>query len=195
MTAAIEQRMSLEQFLSYDDGTDRRYELVDGVLVEMGAESRANIKIALFLIQAFLQLVDYDRLGIKEKIEVESRYVTARDPDLVVHSEDSALAISGRSEACLKRYDPNPLVVIEVVSPGDKSSDNYKRDYEQKPAEYGSRGIAEYWIIDPERAVVRVGCLIEGTYDYTEFQNDNVIVSPAFPNWSLTAAEVLSSGQ
>ncbi len=195
MTAATEQRMSLEEFLSYDDGTDRRYELVDGVLVEMGAESRANIKIALFLIQAFLQLVDYDRLGIKEKIEVESRYVTARDPDLIVHSEASAGAISGRSEACLKRYDPNPVLVIEVVSPGDKFSDNYKRDYEQKPAEYAKRGIAEYWITDPMRGVIRVGCLVGQSYDYTEFQNGDVMMSPAFPNWHLTAAEVLISGQ
>lgn len=42
MTAAIEQRMSLAEFLSYDDGTDRRYELVNGLLVEIGAKSRAN---------------------------------------------------------------------------------------------------------------------------------------------------------
>lgn len=195
MTAATEQRMSLEEFLSYDDGTDRRYELVDGVLVEMGAESRANIKIALFLIQAFLQLVGYDRLGIKEKIEVESRYVTARDPDLVVHSEASAGAIAGRSESCLKLYDPNPLLVIEVVSPGDKQTDNYKRDYEQKPAEYAKRGIAEYWIVDPSRAVIRVGLLVGESYDYTEFRNGDVIVSPTFLSWALRAVEVLEAGQ
>jgi Uma2 family endonuclease len=75
--------MSLEEYLTYDDGMDARYELVDGVLVEMGAESRCNIKIPLFLIQAFLRWVDYDRLGIKEKIQVDSAYVSARDPDLM----------------------------------------------------------------------------------------------------------------
>jgi Uma2 family endonuclease len=31
-------RMTLEEYLSYDDGTSTRYELV-GVLVEMGAET------------------------------------------------------------------------------------------------------------------------------------------------------------
>jgi hypothetical protein len=31
--------MTLQEYLTYDDGTDNRYELVDGVLVEMGAES------------------------------------------------------------------------------------------------------------------------------------------------------------
>lgn len=41
-------RLTLKEFLTYDDGTDRRYELFNGVLVEMGAESRTNIRIAFF---------------------------------------------------------------------------------------------------------------------------------------------------
>lgn len=194
MTAATERRMSLAEFLSYDDGTDQRYELVNGVLVEMGAESRANIKIALFLIQAFLQIVGYDRLGIKEKVEVSSRFVTARDPDLIVHSEASAAAVAGRSEACLKLYDPNPLLVVEVVSPGDERSDNYQRDYVQKPKEYAARGVAEYWIVDPERAVIRVGCLAGDAYEYSDFRGEDVITSPAFPDWTLAAVAILAAG-
>jgi Uma2 family endonuclease len=39
MTVATRSRMSLEEYLTYEDGTDARYEWVDGVLVEMGAES------------------------------------------------------------------------------------------------------------------------------------------------------------
>jgi hypothetical protein len=30
MTVATQRRMSLEEYLNYDDGTDTRYELVDG---------------------------------------------------------------------------------------------------------------------------------------------------------------------
>ncbi len=37
MTIATAQQMTLETFLHHDDGTGNRYELVDGVLVEMGA--------------------------------------------------------------------------------------------------------------------------------------------------------------
>jgi Uma2 family endonuclease len=32
---ATAKRISLEEYLTYDDGTETRYELVDGVLVEM----------------------------------------------------------------------------------------------------------------------------------------------------------------
>jgi Uma2 family endonuclease len=195
MTVATTRRMSLEEYLTYDDGTDARYELVDGVLVEMGAESRCNIKIALFLIQAFLRLVDYDRLGIKEKIQVDSAYVSARDPDLIIHSEDSALAIEGRKESILMLNEPNPLIVIEVVSPGTESTDNYKRDYEQKPSEYAERDIPEMWLIDPDRTWVKVGTLIDGVYEFQDFTGNQVIQSPTFPGLTLTAAQVLTAGR
>ncbi|NJN23670.1 MAG: Uma2 family endonuclease, partial [Acaryochloridaceae cyanobacterium RL_2_7] len=175
MTVATQKRMSLEEYLTYDDGTDARYELVDGVLVAMGAESRCNIKIALFLIQAFLRLVDYDRLGIKEKIQVDSQYVSARDPDLIIHSEDSALAIEGRKESILKLNEPNPLIVIEVVSPGEPGTPNYDRDYEQKPEEYAARGIPEMWLIDSDRSWVKVGTLVDGVYEFQDFTGNEAI--------------------
>jgi Uma2 family endonuclease len=195
MTVATQKRMTLEEFLTYDDGTDNRYELADGVLVEMGAESRGNIKIALFLIKAFLQVVDYDRLGIKEKIQVDSTFASARDPDLIVHTEESALAIDGRKESILLLDEPNPLAVIEVVSPGTEATDNYKRDYEQKPAEYADRGIPEMWQIDPERKWVKVGTLVDGAYEFQTFTGQDAIVSPTFPNLNLTAVQVLSAGR
>jgi Uma2 family endonuclease len=42
MAVATRRSMSLEEYLIYDDGMDTRYELVDEVLVEMGAESTIN---------------------------------------------------------------------------------------------------------------------------------------------------------
>jgi Uma2 family endonuclease len=195
MTVATQRRMSLEEYLTYDDGTDARYELVDGVLVEMGAESRCNIKIAFFLIEVFLQLVGRGRLGIKEKIQVDSEYVSARDPDLIIHSDDSALAIEGRKESCLFLNEPNPLIVIEVVSPGTESTDNYKRDYEQKPKEYAARGIPEMWLIDPARSVVLVLTLTDGEYQEATFTGNSVIISPTFPGLTLSAIEVLTAGE
>ena len=195
MTVATDRRMTLKEFLTYDDGTDRRYELVDGVLVEMGAESRGNVKISLFLIQIFLQNLTYDQLGIKEKIEVRSSYVTARDPDLIVHSEDSAAAVEGRKEACLFLNEPNPRLVIEVVSPGTESTDNYKRDYVQKSSEYADRGIPEMWLIDSSRAWIKVGTLTDGAYQFVTFMGDDPIVSPTFPELKLTVEQVLRAGR
>ncbi len=192
MTVATDRRMTIQEFLVYDDGTDRRYELVDGVLVEMGAESRANTQIAILLIEIFLQLVGRKQLGIKEKIQVQSKFATARDADLIIHSKESSATLEGRSEACLLWGEPNPLAVIEVVSPGAVSSENYQRDYVQKPREYANRGIPEFWQIDPSREWIKVGVLISGLYEFTTFQGETHIVSPTFPDLNLTAIQILN---
>ncbi len=197
MTIATTKRLTLEEYLAYDDGTDRRYELVAGVLVEMGAESTINIQIAVFLIQYFPLLgLGPKRVGIKQKIEVTSQLgVSAREPDLMLHSEASALAIDGAKESCLRREDPEPLVIIEIVSPGEKSSKNYQRDYQEKRAEYAARGIPEYWLIDPTRQVVLVLTLMGDAYQETSFTGNQPIGSPTFPSLSLTAEQVLRAGR
>ena len=196
MTLATDRQMTLQEFLKYDDGTENRYELVDGVLVEMGAESTTNTIIAGFLFGFLIQMgLPSYRIGFKQKIEVASRYVTARDPDLIVHTEESFQAIDERSEACLHYGEPNPLIIVEVVSPGDETKDNYQRDYVQKPGEYAGRRIGEFWRVDPERKWVQIGILISGHYQFTTFRGDDVIVSPAFPALKLTAIQVLRAGR
>jgi Uma2 family endonuclease len=196
MTVATQRRMSLEEYLTYDDGTDARYELVDGVLVEMGTESTINTQIAMYLIFALADLgIPRNQFGFKQKIQVESNYASARDPDLIVHTEESKLAIKGRKEACLFLNEPNPMVVIEVVSPGTESTDNYKRDYEQKPKEYAARGIPEMWLIDPARSVVLVLTLADGEYQELTFTGNQVIQSHTFPGLPLTAIAVLTAGE
>ena len=196
MIVATDRRMSLKEFLTYDDGTDRRYELVDGVLVEMATESTINTLIAIYLIIAFgkMGFLPY-QIGIKQKIEVPSQFVTARDPDLIIHTEESFKAIEGRKEACLGREEPNPLLVIEVVSPGTESTDNYQRDYVQKPREYANRGVPEMWQIDPSRGWVRVGTLKGAEYDFKIFTGEDSIISSSFPTLNLTTNQILNAGR
>ncbi|GAB4332107.1 MAG: hypothetical protein OHK0047_20050 [Leptolyngbyaceae cyanobacterium] len=93
MTIASNRRMTLEEYLNYDDGTDTRYELVDGVLVEMGAENTQNINIAIFLISVFLQFVPYYRIHRGTEIWVPGGSATIRYPDLVVLTEAGAKAL------------------------------------------------------------------------------------------------------
>ena len=196
MTQATRPRLTIEEFLTYDDGTDTRYELVDGVLVEMGAESTINTLIAGFLFATFLQLgIPAYQIGFKQWIAVSDSTATARDPDLIVHSEASFAAIEGSSQALVKAGMPNPLLVVEVVSPGKPGEDNYDRDYVEKPKEYATRGIPEFWQIDPSRSVVAVLTLKDGNYWSREFRGDSRVVSPTFPDLQLTADQILRAGR
>lgn len=196
IAAQTTQRLTLEEYLEYDDGTDTRSELVDGVLVAMGNAAKINTKIAVFLILAFGRMgLDAERIGIKQKIQVERESVSARDPDLIIHSEASAAVGQDDVEFCLTLADANPLIAIEIASPGPESSENHQRDYVQKPREYADRGIPEYWIIDADRAVVKVGALIDGAYQFTDFRGDTVIISPSLPKFRHTAAQILTAGR
>jgi Uma2 family endonuclease len=188
--------MTLKEYLTYDDGTDQRYELVDGILVEMGNESTLNTRIATMLMFVFAALgIPHYRLSTKDLIEVRGQNACSRYPDLVVHSEASFTAIEGRSEACVQLTDPSPMLVIEVVSPGPESSKNYQRDYQCKPVEYADRGIPEFWLIDPERSWVRVLILHGDFYKVAEYRKQDPIISQIFPQLDLTAAQVLTAGR
>ena len=195
MTVATDRRMTLKEYLDYDDGTDIRYELEDGVLVEMGAETPLNPRIAAMLMFLFGDLGSPRKLlAIGHQIEVRSRYATARQPDLIVHTTESDEALSG-NEKVLRLGAPSPLLVIEVASQTLIDTKSRKRDYDYKPQEYADRGIPEYWIVDPDRAWVMVGTLVDDVYQFVTFQGDDAIVSPTFPKLDLTAAQVLSAGR
>jgi Uma2 family endonuclease len=194
MIVSTDRRLTLDAYLSYDDGTNTRYELVDGILVEMGAESTLNTWIAMFLVGVYIRLgVPTYRLGQGQLIEVSSNFVTARLPDLIVHSEASAQAMAGRSEACLRLDDPVPLLVVEVVSSSDTDRVSKTRDYVLKRDEYEKRGILEYWIVDPIAQIVIVLTLENGTYRGVEFRGNSSIVSPLFIDLTVTAAQVLTA--
>jgi Uma2 family endonuclease len=195
MTIATPKQLTLEEYLNYDDETDARYELVDGVLVEMGAENPINNTIAIFLISYFLQMgIPYYQLATGHQIAVSSTKATARQPDLVVHSEASATAILSGSRLLMPEM-PVPLLVVEVVSSSDTDPKSRDRDYEEKRAEYAVRQIPEYWIVDPIAAVVWVLTLAGEEYRESDFTGTQKIVSPGFPGLNLMAEQVLKAGR
>jgi Uma2 family endonuclease len=188
-------RMTLEEYLTYDDGTDARYELVDGVLVAMGAENPLNPLITAFLMFLFADLgIPRKNLVIGHQVGVSSSMATARQPDLIIHTNESRAAILDDGKI-LRAGRSAPMLVVEVVSNSAKDKRSRDRDYEEKPSEYAQRGIPEYWIIDPDRAVVKIGTLNNGEYQFQDFAGDDALVSPSFPPLASTPGQVLTAGR
>jgi Uma2 family endonuclease len=82
------QFQSFEEYLSYDDGTDKLYELFNGELIEMPPESGINVEIATFLLIHFALLLDYRRVrghGLELEVRGEPRN---RYPDLTIIREE-----------------------------------------------------------------------------------------------------------
>ncbi len=188
-TAAPKTLLTFEEFLAYDDGTDTRYELVDGELVEMPTESQENNDITKYLLFALAKHLPINLITFNTEVEVMGRRATCRIPDLLVHTEESKAALAGANRAIITRDMPPPALVIEIVSPG---AENRNRDYRYKRTEYAARGIAEYWIVDPEMKQITVCKWVEGQYEDTVFTSEMRIESDIVPGWELTVAEVFT---
>ncbi len=187
---AIAKLLTFEEYLTYDDGTDTRYELVDGELVEMPTESTENNQIARGLFLELAKLVPFTLLAHKDtEVEVSGRRVTCRVPDLLVHTEDSAAALLGASRAIVTRDMPPPALIIEVVSPG---TTNRTRDYRYKRTEYAARGIAEYWIVDPEERKITICLWVDGQYEDRVFAGETQIESTVILGFQLTAEQIFA---
>ena len=190
----VHQRMTLAEYLDYDDGTDTRYELEDGVLVDISGENPLNPFIAMFVLGYFLQEmgIPLKLLAIGHQVEVRSSYATCRQPDLIVHTPESRAAILSGVKV-LNLGTPAPLLVVEVASSTLTNAKSRKRDYEHKPREYADRGIVEMWIVDPDRLWVQVGTLKDDAYQFETFTGEQIIKSPSFPALNLTAGQVLTA--
>ncbi|WP_201321892.1 Uma2 family endonuclease [Pseudanabaena sp. lw0831] len=105
---AISPVMTLEEFFNYDDGTDAMYEFEDGELILMTAESEINRRIASFLFACFLQQgVPAYRLSMKTEIVTTGSRL--RVPDLVIFSEELAIAMEGARRSTVMPEMPSPF--------------------------------------------------------------------------------------
>lgn len=185
--------LTFEEYLAYDDGTDTRYELVDGELVEMPPESPENCDLAKLLFVELLKHVPITLLSYKDmEIEVSGRRAKVRLPDLMVLSEECRIALQGKTRNTITRDMPPPVLVVEIVSPG---STNHARDYRYKRTEYAARGIAEYWIIDPEENKITVCKWVDGQYEDVVVKGSHRIESDAIPTFELTAEQIFAMVQ
>ena len=180
---------SFEEYLSYDDGTDKLYELFNGELIEVPPESGTNVQIANRLFLIFALLLGTDRVrghGLELEVNGEPRN---RYPDLTILREEHIQQLAKRNTIRLTMSPP--LLVIEVVSPGELQRD---RDYIAKRVQYQDCGIPEYWIIDPDAQNILVLELKESNYtEVGSFSGEEQIISPQFTELNLTAAQIFDS--
>ncbi|SRR5579883_2139277 len=187
------QKLSFEDYLAYNGGTDTRYELVDGELVPMSLGTGKHGAIIHFLTRQFEDIItqiEQPWVALPALVGVRSprgrRWDTARIPDVTVLSLAQWEAMENR-EAVIDFNEPPPLLVVEVVSPSTQTD-----DYRSKRSEYGLLEIPEYWLVDPLEAKITICLLDHEFYDLTEFQGEDVMQSPLFPDLKLTVAQVLA---
>ncbi|MGJ5673802.1 MAG: Uma2 family endonuclease [Nostochopsis sp.] len=202
MTQALPKLLTFDEFIEWYPNDGKRYELHKGVIVEMPPPSGDHEDVVGFLTRKLG--VEIDRLNLPFNIpktgfvrtpSANSSYL----PDvLVVNQKNLKNEPLWKKESTVIQSESVPLV-IEVVST------NWRDDYHKKYADYEEMGILEYWIVDysalgarkflgnPKQPTIFVCQLVDGEYQMTQFQSNNPIVSPTFPQLNLTAQQIFDS--
>jgi Uma2 family endonuclease len=166
------------------DRTNRLVELADGRLeiLPMPTEQHQRIVLALYrLLYAFLLTAYPDGVLLVAPLRLRLGSNRYREPDLLYL----------RSAADPRRADAHwdgADLVIEVVSPS-----NPELDRVTKRREYAERGIAEYWIVDPQDETLTVLTLSGTAYvEHGSFRAGTLATSPLLPGLHLDVQAVLT---
>jgi Uma2 family endonuclease len=177
---------SFAEYLAYEDDTDQLYELFNGELIAVPTESGLNFQIANRLFLVFALMLGTDRVrgnGLELEVHGEPKN---RFPDLTIIGEEHITQLAKRNTIRLSMLPP--LLVVEVVSPGELQRE---RDYVAKRQQYQGCGVPEYWIVDPQTQTVLVLALTAGFYqEVGNFKEKMIIQSPTFPQLVLTVNEL-----
>ena len=114
----VRKDLTFEKYLKYDDGTDNRYELVDGELVLMPPATARHSDIIEFITDCFKTFVIGHKLDIRVKagdVGVRTGMKRSRIPDLSVIEGEVWRSLPRDASAVVQ---VPLLLAVEVVSPG-----------------------------------------------------------------------------
>lgn len=193
--------MSFAAFLEWYPEDGRRYELIQGAVVEMRPtgphEDVGGFLTAELNVEIRRSNLPYSipRTCFVKPAAEGSGYV----PDVVVLNRHQLSNEPLWSSASVIQQGATIPLVIEVVST------NWRDDYGHKFVEYEAMGIAEYWMVDfralgavrhigkPKQPTITI-CRLDGEeYQIQRFVVGDKLVSQTFPNLALAVEKVFAA--
>lgn len=194
--------LTFEEFVQWKP-EGQQYELHNYVIVAMPQPSGQHENITGFLVERIT--AEYLRLNLAYRIpktvmvkppEKESAY----SPDVLLLNRANLTYEPLWERAATVTQSASISLVIEVVST------NWRVDYLTKVRDYEEIGIREYWIVDylglggrrfignPKRPTLSIYELVDEEYQVRQFRGQAEIISPTFPELTLTAEEIFQAG-
>ncbi|MFN6500312.1 MAG: Uma2 family endonuclease [Nostoc sp. DedQUE01] len=202
MTQALPKSLTFDEFVEWYPNDAKRYELHNGVIVEMPPPTGQHEKVVGFIARKLT--VEFDRLSLPYTIPKTALVKTpcaesAYSPDVLLlnlDNLDNEPLFQKQSTVSLAASVP---LVVEVVST------NWRDDYYNKLGDYEEMGIPEYWIADyaalgarkflgnPKQPTIFVCELVDGEYQMNSFQANTPISSRTFTQLHLTAQQIFDA--
>lgn len=202
MVAIVPKNLTFEEFLNWDDGSGRSFELVNGVAMPLSEPTAKHEDVVDGLCRLLIDHCQSLNLPYvprqSKQVRLSSapgKHESSRKADIVVFTKEEWERMR-QSSASAAAYIPPPLV-IEVVST------NWRDDYRIKLNEYETLGVLEYWIVDyaglgggqyiglPKQPTVTINRLIDGEYQAQQYQGEITIISPLLSQLTLTTTQIV----
>ena len=134
-------RMTVDEFLAWEDGSDTRYELVDGAIRAMAPPGGAHGTIA-----ANATVLIHAALRVRRPCRPQSE-AGVRISEHVLWQADIAVTCKPPAPEIIE-----PSLIVEVLSPSTRTNDLGRKldDYKALPS------VQEIWMIDSERRWAQV---------------------------------------
>jgi Uma2 family endonuclease len=202
MVQALTKPVTFADFLA-GKPEGKRYELHNGVIIEMNQPSGSHEKVGGFLTTELA--FECKRLSLpyfipKQALVKPPESETAYSPDVLILNDSNLTNELLWEKQSTVTHNESIVLIIEVVS------SNWRTDYFTKFNDYESMGISEYWIVDylalggrrflgnPKQPTISVYSLFEGEYQLSQFRNSDRIISPTFSELTLTAEDIFRAG-
>ena len=195
---------SFDEFISwYPESSEVRYELHDGVIIEMPKPRGKHSTLTGYLIEQLLIVIrQMGKGGIwtipRESIVKPQRQRSGYEPDIIVLDREVIGAESRWESESIIQNSNSVKLIVEVVST------NWRDDYYNKLRDYEEMGIKEYWIVDyaalgarkfignPKQPTFFVCHLVDGEYQMNPFTGNKPIVSPTFSQFNLSPQQIFN---
>ncbi len=194
---------TFDEFIEwYPENSTLRYELHKRVIIEVPPPTGKHEGVVGFL--AAQITFQFLQMGLPYRIPKTAFVKTpsndsAYSPDILIINYDNVVNEPLWDKQSTVSLPASVPVVVEVVST------NWRDDYYDKFGNYEEMGIPEYWIVDyaalggrkfignPKQPTIFVCELMDGEYQMTPFRGNELIISPTFPNFKLTAQQIFDS--
>jgi len=163
-----------------DDGN--RYELIFGEIVISPSPATKHQYVLGELYVRFRNHILKKELGVVffAPVDVKFSMHNVVEPDLIVVNRERVQIVTEKS------VDGVPDVVVEILSPSNRTQDLMK-----KAVLYADYGVPEYWIVDPVTDDISVNVLIAGQYE-RQSNRGGIARSEVLPGLKVRVAEIFT---
>ncbi len=203
-TISKTQTVMFDEFVAwYPENSIHRYELHNGVIVEMPLGTGDHSDVRGFISSEIN--FEIRRLQLPYSIPGDcllklSHNESGYQPDVIVLDRTALINEPRWKKESIITMGSSVRLAVEVVST------NWRDDYFFKASDYEEMGISEYWIVDylglggrkfignPKQPTISVYQLVDGEYQVKLFRGNERVESLAFSELSLTAEQIFLAG-